>query len=82
MQLDKLASSSENLGKSLKERGEEMRQAIGAVNSQTDLKIFIEQHKSTNPFMQKEEFQEYENRFDLVKESYAGQYSLNIASLQ
>lgn len=33
MQLDKLASSSENLGRGLRDRGEEMRQVIGAVNS-------------------------------------------------
>lgn len=33
-----------------------MRQAVAAVNTHTDLKIFVELHKSTNPFMQKEEF--------------------------
>lgn len=54
--MDKLAKNIESLGINLKERGEELMQAVSNISSDTDLKIFIELHKSTNPFLQKEEF--------------------------
>lgn len=54
--MDKFAKNVEGLGLSFKDRGEELLQSVAQISSETDLKIFIDLHKSTNPFLQKEEF--------------------------
>ena len=46
----------EQLGKTLKTRGEEMNQTIAMINGETDLKIFIDTNKSLNQFLSKEVF--------------------------
>ena len=66
------ANSIEAIGINLKERGEDILQAVAQINSETDLKIFVESHKSQNPFLCKEEFQVYENKSEVIKESGNG----------
>jgi hypothetical protein len=49
--LDKFAKNLEAFGASLKSRGEEIQQAVHQISSETDIKIFIETNKSSNPFL-------------------------------
>lgn len=46
--LEKFGRSLDSIGKELRERGEDICQAVGAVSSLTDLRIFIDTNKSQN----------------------------------
>ena len=48
------------LGKDFKVKSEELGQTIKTINSETDLLIFINNNKSINTFLNKEEFQNYD----------------------
>lgn len=54
--LEKLARYIDSLGKSFRNRSEEMNQTISMVSSDTDLKIFIDTNRSLNSFLSKEVF--------------------------
>ena len=51
----------------MKREGEEISQTVAMISSDTDLRIFVDSHKSTNQFLMKEEFAPYEKqRVDLI----------------
>lgn len=39
------------MGKDIAKSSEEISQTVGMINSETDIKIFIEANKSMNPFL-------------------------------
>lgn len=48
------------LGKELSERGKEIHSSVSMINTETDLKIFIDEHRTHNKFESKIEFKHYE----------------------
>lgn len=58
--LEKLARYVEDMGKDLRQRGDDIGATLGMVNGETDVKIFIDSNRSQNHFLQKEAFQEFE----------------------
>jgi hypothetical protein len=58
-----LARYLEQTGKDFKLNADEISQAVGMISSDTDIKIFIDAHKSTNAyFLQKEEFRDFQQK--------------------
>ena len=49
------------MGKAVHDRGENLSETADMVNSETDIKIFIEHHKSTNLVVNKERFMKYDD---------------------
>ncbi|CDW77618.1 rab-like gtpase activating [Stylonychia lemnae] len=61
--LEKLSRYIEQMGKEINQRGDEIGQTVGIISSEIDLKIFVDQNKSQNPFLQREVYQEFEQTF-------------------
>jgi len=66
--LEKLSRYIDTTGKDLRLNGDEINQTIAMISCDTDLRIFVDTHKSANHFLAKEEFQPYEQkqRVDLI----------------
>jgi hypothetical protein len=66
--LEKLARYIDTTGKDLRLNGDEINQTVAMISCDTDLRIFVDTHKSANHFLAKEEFQPYEQkqRVDLI----------------
>jgi len=58
---EKMGRQLDQLGKELRGRSEEINQNLHTVSSDTDIKIFIDNNKSKNHFLLREEFQHYDN---------------------
>ena len=54
--LEKLAKYMESTGKDLRVNADEINQAVAMISCDTDLRIFVDTHKSANHFLAKEEF--------------------------
>ena len=50
------------MGKAIHDRGENLSETADMVNSATDIKIFIDHHKSTNLVVNKERFMSYDDQ--------------------
>ena len=64
--LQKFAMIMEQLGKVFKQSGAELSDASEVINSETDMKIFIEHHKSTNMVVNKERFLPYDDNMPVA----------------
>ncbi len=66
--LEKLARYVEQTGKDFRLNSDEMCQAVAMISSDTDCKIFIDAHKSTNQyFLQKEDFRDFiQTKVDVI----------------
>ena len=58
--MQKFGQIIDQLGKGIRQKGDELGDAAEIVNSTTDIKIFIEHHKSANMVVNKERFLHYE----------------------
>jgi hypothetical protein len=54
--LEKLARYVDQTGKDLRLNADEVAQTVAMISCDTDLKIFVDTHKSINHFLAKEEF--------------------------
>ena len=59
--LMKFSQIVDSLGKAIHDRGENLSETADMVNSATDIKIFIDHHKSTNLVVNKERFMSYDD---------------------
>ncbi len=53
------------IGKFIKDKSAETQSSISMINSDTDLKIFIDENKTCNKFEGKVEYQAYEHSKDI-----------------
>ena len=60
--LMKFSQIVDSLGKKIHEKGDGLSDVAEMINSTTDIKIFIEHHKSTNLVVNKERFMPYEDK--------------------
>ena len=60
--LMKFAQIVDSVGKAIHDRGENLSETADMVNSATDIKIFIDHHKSTNLVVNKERFMIYDDQ--------------------
>lgn len=58
--MTKFSSTVMQFGMLVKKNGEDLHESSKIINSQTDLEIFIETNKSTSPFIQKEQFEVFD----------------------
>ena len=59
--LMKFSQIVDSMGKAIHDRGENLSETADMVNSATDIKIFIDHHKSTNLVVNKERFMSYDD---------------------
>jgi hypothetical protein len=66
--LEKFARYIDQTGKDLRLNADEISQTVQIISSDTDIRIFVDTHKSMNQFPLKEDFQPYEQkpRVDLI----------------
>ena len=58
--MQKFGQIVDQLGKSVRQTGDELGDAADLISGVTDIKIFIEHHKSTNMVVNKERFLHYD----------------------
>lgn len=58
--LEKYTRNLGGLGKNMQDKANEMHNSVSMINSETDLKIFIDEHKSHQQFSTKIEYKAYE----------------------
>ena len=59
--MQKFGQIVDQLGKSVRQTGDELGDAADLISGVTDIKIFIEHHKSTNLVVNKERFMKYDD---------------------
>ena len=60
--LEKFANILDAFGKNIRDKSDEITDCAQMVSNETDIKIFIEHHRSDNPMYKKEKFQGYEDQ--------------------
>ena len=60
--LMKFSQIVDSMGKAIHDWGENLSETADMVNSATDIKIFIDHHKSTNLVVNKERFMSYDDQ--------------------
>ena len=60
--LMKFSQIVDSMGKMIHDKGENLSDTADMINSETDIKIFIDHHKSTNLVVNKERFMYYDDK--------------------
>ena len=88
--LEKFNTYLEQMGHEIAIKTEDFAHAIGMINAETDIKIFVDDNRKHTPFFEKEEFKPYEpveksgklkNSPSAMSETSAGSSTLSAADL-
>mmetsp|Transcript_25300 Transcript_25300/g.19052 ORF Transcript_25300/g.19052 Transcript_25300/m.19052 type:complete len:89 (-) Transcript_25300:218-484(-) len=74
---EKIMKHFSGLGKDILKKCEDMSSQIGMVNCETDLRIFIDEHKTHHEFLKPVEFKQYEQSSQIRQQKHQLMNQLN-----